>query len=136
MTEMFMPKYRTELFGQLIYSPEISYADLLPLEEELMLFVRQTLEQFDGQFISFEPEGDHTFFQCVFQGCADSLFTSIGQTLKEKIAGLVEGKLFFVDKALSAVYFYALNKGALQGQKMVLPAAGPIDKAMSEGKGY
>ncbi|MDR2826366.1 MAG: hypothetical protein LBV76_06175, partial [Deltaproteobacteria bacterium] len=126
-----MPKYSAELFGQLIYSPEISYEDLLPLEEELVLFVRQTLEHFNGQFISFEPEGDHTFFQCVFQNFDESFFTSVGQMLKDKIKDKVEGKLFFVDKALSSVYFYALNNGALQAHKVTLPTAGPIDKAVS-----
>jgi hypothetical protein len=131
-----MPKYRAELFGQLIYSPEISYEDLLPLEDELIIFVRQTLENVNARFISFEQEGDHTFFQCVFQNFDESFFASLGHMLKDKIKNKVEGKLFFVDKALSSVYFYALNNGALKTHKVTLPMAGPIDKELSEGKTY
>jgi hypothetical protein len=130
-----MPKYRTELFGQLIYSPETSYEDLLPLEEKLILFIRQTLEQFDAQFISFEPEGDHTFFQCVFQSFDAALFTSIVDSLKSSLDDKVEAKLFFVDKALSAGYFYTLSIEAVQAHKVSLPASGPIDRAMSEDAG-
>ena len=131
-----MPKYRAELFGQLIYSPEISYEDMLPLEEELILFVRQTLEHYHGQFISFDPEGDHTFFKCVFQTFDEDLFAALGQRLKDKISDKVEGKLFFVDKALASAYFCALNNETLETRTITLPAAGPIDQALTEGKAY
>lgn len=143
-----MPKFRTELFGQLIYDPEISYEDLLPLEEELISLVTARLEDFRGRFITFESEGDRTYFQCLFQDFGEEMFAEISKALKNltggkggsedqgNLNGRVECKLFFVDKELSAVYFYALNKGKSVGRKVELPAAGAIDKALAEGRGY
>jgi hypothetical protein len=143
-----MPKFRTELFGQLIYDPEISYEDLLPLEEELINLVTARLEEFRGRFITFESEGDRAYFQCLFQDFGAAMFANISKSLKNltvgkgglgglgDLGGRIEGKLLFVDKELSAVYFYTLNKGKLAGRKVELPAAGAIDKALAEGRGY
>ena len=127
-----MPKHRTELFGQLIYAPEISYEDLLPLEEQLTAFVTEKLEAAKAKFIHFEPEADRTCFQCVFNEFGEELFASIGAELKKRTDARCECKLFFVDKELSSVYFYALSKGKLKASKMDLPAAGPIDRALRE----
>lgn len=155
-----MPKFRTELFGQLIYDPEISYEDLLPLEEELISLVTARLEEWRGRFITFESEGDRTYFQCLFQDFDEEIFAGISKALKPltggkgisgspgnpenlvnltnlpNLNGRIECKLFFVDKELSAVYFYALNKGKSVGRKVELPSAGAIDKALTEGRGY
>ncbi|MDR1125126.1 MAG: hypothetical protein LBM64_03570 [Deltaproteobacteria bacterium] len=137
-----MPKFRTELFGQFIYDPEISYEDLLPLEEELINLVTARLEEFRGRFITFESEGDRTYFQCLFQDFGAAMCADISKSLKTLTAGKggpggrIEGKLLFVDKELSGVCFYALNKGKASGREVELPAAGSIDKALAEGRGY
>lgn len=125
-----MPKYRTELYGQLIYSPDISYEDLLPLEEDLMAHVTEKLEASKAHFVHFESEGDRTFFQCVFQEFGEELFALVARSIAVKTDGKVECKLFFVDKELSSVYFYALSKGKLKANKVALPVAGPIDNAL------
>lgn len=130
-----MPKYSTELFGQLIYAPEISYDDLLPLEEELTGLVTQTLEEHKAQFIHFESEGDRTFFQCVFRDFGEEFFGAIARTLAKRADGKVECKLFFVDKELGSAYFYALQKGKLKANKVTLPTAGPIDTALRAERG-
>lgn len=137
-----MPKFRTELFGQLIYDPEISYEELLPLEERLIGLVTARLEGFSGRFITFESEGDRTYFQCLFQDFEESVCAAIGKELKgltggrAEYGGRVECKLFFVDKELSAVHFYALNQGKAAGRKIELPLAGAIDKALHAGREY
>lgn len=130
--EPTMPKYRTELFGQLIYSPDISYEDLLPLEEDLMSHATEKLEAAKAHFIHFESEGDRTFFQCVFREFGEELFASVAKSLAVKTDGQVECKLFFVDKELSSVYFYALSKGRLKANKVALPVSGPIDKTLQD----
>ena len=124
-----MPKYRTELFGQFIYSPDISYDDMLSLEDELKVFVSEKMEEFGGAFLHFESEGDRTFFQCVFSEFDENLFNATASALN-RTDGKVESKLFFVDKELVSAYFYALSKGKLSGHKVSLPAAGPVDKAL------
>lgn len=137
-----MPQFRTELFGQIIYDPEISYEDLLPLEEELTGLLTARLKEFRGRFITFESEGDRTYFQCLFQEFGEGMLAEINKALtaftggKSGHGGRIECKLLFVDKELSAVYFYALNKDKPLRRKVELPAAGPIDNALSEGRGY
>ncbi|MDR2893392.1 MAG: hypothetical protein LBV80_09985 [Deltaproteobacteria bacterium] len=125
-----MPKNRTELFGQLVYAPEISYEDLLPLEEKLIAAVSEKLEAAKAKFVNFESEGDRTFFQCVFNEFGEEFFASLAAQIKKDMDARCECKLFFVDKELVAAYFYAINKGKLKVGKMPLPAAGPIDRAL------
>ena len=125
-----MPKYSCELFGQIIYAPEISYDDLLPLEEALMALATETLEDQGAQFIHFESEGDRTFFQCIFREFGEDRFSSLARKLAPQADGRIEWKLFFVDKELGGALFYGIEKGKIKANKVTLPAAGPIDTAL------
>lgn len=125
-----MPKYQTELFGQVIYAAEISYDGLLSLESDMQAFITGILEKAGGQFLAFESEGDRTFFQCAF--------TSLDEKKAEELAGLFaarvnaqfECKLMFVDRMLDCHLFYTINKEKSSLQKLKMPESGPIDKAL------
>lgn len=126
-----MPKHRTELFGQFIYDPEISYDDLLALEEEVTAFISESLTKHGGSFISFEPEGDRTFFQCAFSEYSEKLFKDVCKTLRSKIGTQTECKLLFVDKMMQASYFFGLNHKNTVAERFTHKVAGPIDKALA-----
>ncbi|MDL2314327.1 hypothetical protein LJC36_05040 [Desulfovibrio sp. OttesenSCG-928-C14] len=127
-----MPKYSTELFGQLVYAPEISYEDLISLEEENKVKVNGKLEAFQAQFIHFESEGDRTYFQCVFQGDDPEDFLKISSAFVDVATGMVECKILFVIKTLSAVHFFTISQGKLSQKRANLPPAGPIDASLKD----
>lgn len=126
-----MPKHRAELFGQIIYDPEISYDELLGLENDMKNFTLSTLEDCRAQFISFESEGDRTFFQCAFQECRQDLSEKIAAIFASRMTKQLECKLFFVDKMLYEHYFYIVTPRGGKAKKLTLPEAGPIDKALA-----
>ena len=130
-----MPKHRVEVFGQIIYAPEISYDDLLGLENEIVGLVSALLEDMRAEFIAFESEGDRTFFQCALQSCDREKAKSMAARLAEKIKDQWECKILFVDKMLFEHYFYALNQRGGKSKKLLLPEAGPIDKALAAAGG-
>lgn len=125
-----MPKHRTELFGQFIYAPEISYDDLLELEQSIKDFVTSSLEENGAEFVAFESEGDRTFFQCVFQEFDESLFKNVCKPFVGKVNAQMECKLQFVDKMLMSSYFYGINHKNIIAEKFSLKPAGPIDEAL------
>ncbi len=125
-----MPKYKTEVFGQFIYSPEISYDELLKLEEDIKSFITDTMESFGAEFLAFESEGDRTFFQGILQERGGELAEKIAAAFTRKLNEHTECKLMFVDKMLCEHHFYALNHKGAKLEKMTMPAAGPLDKAL------
>ena len=127
-----MPKYRTELFGQVIYAGEISYDDLLALEDEIKGFITGSLEAAGGEYLGFESEGDRTFFQCAFQACDGEAMKELAKTFARRMNDHLESKLMFVDRMLSQHTFYGINHKKIQEKVITLPEAGPIDKALLE----
>ena len=129
-----MPKYQTELFGQVIYASEISYDALLALENEIKSFITDTLEKESGEYLGFESEGDRTFFQCVFQSCDDACMERLAGKFAQRMHSHLESKLLFVERMLGQSVFYGINHKKIKKQVITLPEAGPIDKAlMAEG---
>lgn len=129
-----MPKYRTELFGQVIYATEISYDELLTLEDDVKSFITGTIEAAGGEYLGFESEGDRTFFQCAFQFCDSEMMNGLAKTFKGRMDKHLESKLMFVDRMLSQHMFFGINHKKIQEKSMIMPEAGPIDKTlMAEG---
>lgn len=125
-----MPKYRTEVFGQFAYAPEISYEDLLKLEEKLTIFATKTLTDQGAEFIHFESEGDQTFFQCVFSKFDDAFFKKVSKAFAAKTSKQIECKMLFVDKQMGAISLYSMRDKEVSNQKHELPPSGPIDAAI------
>ncbi|MDR2051463.1 MAG: hypothetical protein LBQ63_06825 [Deltaproteobacteria bacterium] len=126
-----MPKHRVELFGQIIYAPELSYDALLDLENGIKASAAAILEDFQAEFITFESEGDRTFFQCVFPDCDAGMNERIAGRFIGKMNPHLECKLLFVDRMLYRHWFHALtHRGGIR-KEINLPEAGPIDKALA-----
>lgn len=127
-----MPKYQTELFGQVIYAKEMSYDALLALEDEIKDFITVSLEKEGGQYLGFESEGDRTFFQCAFQTCDEECMDRLAKKFAKRMHNHLESKLMFVERMLNKHVFYGINHKKAQKQLIKLPEAGPIDKALME----
>jgi hypothetical protein len=127
-----MAQYASELFVQCIYSPELSYEQLIALEANLKIEANKILEERGGEFIHFEEMGDTLRVQCVFPETRESLFHSVCEELAPLMDGTVEARLLFVDKDLDGLFFYTLSRGEWKEGLIALPAAGPITLALRD----
>jgi hypothetical protein len=130
-----MPKYGTEAFGQVIYASEISYDELIGLENQVKDSLVELLEDFQAEFITFESEGDRTFFQCALPRLVEGQAKRLAARLAKLLDKRLECKILFVDKMLFAHYFYSISAKKSKEVKLTLPEAGPIDKALAAGSG-
>jgi hypothetical protein len=125
-----MAHYMTELFAHILYSPNLSYHDLLDREEELKGFLGLLLETHGGEFLQFEAQGDALLVQCVFPGYGEDLFHALCDALAERMLGDTETRLLFVSKDLTLLHLYILSQGRWQESLLSLPL-GPIGKTLA-----
>ncbi len=130
-----MASFATELFAHFVYSPELSYHDLLAREGSLKTFVTQVLDECGGEFAHFEALSDTLRAQCVFTQHDEELFHEICEKLAPAMDADVEGRLLFVSKELDFLHIYALSNGSWEESCINLPMAGPLGRALMEEKG-
>ncbi len=124
-----MSFYKVELFGHVVYSPDLSYDDLLAREEEVKALVQEVLEREQGKFIHFEALGDTLRFQCVRPDEQEGSFHAVCVALAPHVRNGLDARLLLVDKDLDTVYFYSIANGRWQEAVMGLPPAGYLAPA-------
>ncbi|CAK7036805.1 MAG: hypothetical protein DELT_00600 [Desulfovibrio sp.] len=124
-----MSFYKMELFGHVVYSPALSYHDLLDREERIKLTVQNILEKAQGEFIHFEALGDTLRFQCVLPEEKEDVFHTICDDLAPHMKNGLDARLLVVDKDLDAVYCYVIVDGKWQESAFALPPSGKLAKA-------
>lgn len=119
-----MSFHKMELFGHVVYSPDLSYDDLLAREDAVKNLVQDVLEKAGGEFIHFEAMGDTLRFQCVLAEERESVFQDVCDDLAPHVKDGLDARLLLVDKDLGSVYFYSIVNGRWQEAVMGLPPAG------------
>ncbi len=119
-----MSYHKVELFGHVVYSPDLSYDDLLSREEEIKAMAQSVLEKADGEFIHFEALGDTLRFQCVLPEEREEAFHTICDNLAPFVKNGLDVRLLMVDKDLNALYFYSITGGKWQEATIGLLPAG------------
>ena len=119
-----MSYHKMELFGHIVYSPDLSYDDLLAREEAAKAIIQTTLENVDGDFIHFEALGDALRFQCVLPEKQDAVFHDICDKLAPHIKNGLDARLLLVDKDLDILYYYSITGGHWQEATVGLPPSG------------
>ncbi len=127
-----MASFTTELFTQFIYSPELSYQDLLEREEELKTFLARIIEEHGGEFTHFEALGDTLRAQCVFSEYGEELFHEFCDKLAPALDNQVEARLLFVSREMDFLHLYGIRDGQWTESCLSLPPAGPIGRAYLE----
>lgn len=120
-----MALFATELFAHFVYSPKLSYHELLDREEDLKIFVSRLMEEQGGEFLHFEATGDALRAQCAFAEYHEDAFHSLCDALVPEMNGEVEVRLLFASKDLDYLHLYALSDGEWKEATIVLPP-GPI----------
>jgi hypothetical protein len=126
-----MARYRTDLFVHILYSPSLSYHDLLDREEELKGFLGLLAETHGGEYLHFEAQGDALLVQCVFPEYGEDFFHALCEALAERMGRDLEARLLFVSKDLSFLHLYVVSKGGWQEAVLRLPV-GPIGSALAD----
>ena len=123
-----MSEFRIERFGHIVYSPDLSYHDLLDREEQAKAKVQEVLEKASAEFIHFEALGDMLRFQCVLPEEDDKVFHAICDDLAPFVtkANGLDARLLLVDKDLTTVFFYSIVNGKWQEATVGFPPAGYI----------
>ncbi|MDL2209511.1 hypothetical protein LJC26_01740 [Desulfovibrio sp. OttesenSCG-928-O18] len=124
-----MSFYKVELFGHVVYSPDLSYHDLLDREEAVKNTVQEILEKAEGSFIHFEALGDTLRFQCVLPEEREEVFHAICDNLAPHVKDGLDARLLIVDKDLDTLYSYVIVSGRWQEAVIGLPPAGKLAKA-------
>lgn len=124
-----MSFYKIELFGHIVYSPELSYHDLLAREEAVKSMVQEVLEKAEASFIHFEPLSDALRFQCLLPEEREDAFHRICDDFAPHVTKDLDARLLIVDKDLDTLYFYSLTNGRWQEAVMGLPPAGHLEDA-------
>ncbi|MCC8194495.1 MAG: hypothetical protein LIP28_07620, partial [Deltaproteobacteria bacterium] len=123
-----MSFHKIELFGHVVYSPDLSYDDLLAREEEVKTLVQRVLEKAAGDFIHFEALGDTLRFQCLLPDEHDREFHAICDELAPHVKNGLDARLLLVDKDLDMLYFYSISGGEWQEAVIGLPPAGNLTR--------
>lgn len=115
-------RYPCEMYGQLFYSPEVSYNDLYAYEHRLVDDLTDFLNTHSAAHLDFTPDGDSLRFQCELDAYGEDLFHSLADGINGMINEEIEGRLLFVDKAtLGVVHVYALAHEKWQEAAVGIP---------------
>lgn len=121
-----MAFHNVELFGHVVYSPDLSYDDLLSREEEIKVTAQGVLEKAKGEFIHFEALGDALRFQCVLPEEREEAFHAICDNLAPFVKNGLDARLLMVDKDLNTLYFYSITGGKWQEAVVGLLPSGSV----------
>lgn len=101
-----MVKHNCELFGHMLYSPDISYNELYALEADLIDELHDALEKIGAEHIDLVGLGDALRVQCVLTEYSEPIFHDLCDTVAEFLPKKVLGRFLFVHKDLSVVHLY------------------------------
>ncbi len=115
-------RYPCEMYGQIFYSPELSYNDLYAHEHRLVDELTEFLNTNSAMHLDFTPDGDSLRFQCELDNYGEDLFHDLADGISAMLAEDIEGRLLFVDKAtLGVVHVYALGHEHWQEAAIGIP---------------
>jgi hypothetical protein len=124
-----MATHKTELFGHLVYSPELSYEELLSREEGVTTLLQSVLTEHGADFLHFEALGDTLRIQCMFQDGDEGFYQGICAAVAPAMKNGISARFLLVDKDLETLHCYGLSNGAWQEAVMQLPGPGDLDRA-------
>lgn len=119
-------QYKTEFFGHVVYSPELSYEDLLETEKAFQDAAMAILSEAGAQYINFNAFGDTLRVQCVFELFEEQLFHFICEAVAPMVDGKLEARFLFIDKELDNIAIYCIADKKWQENVLQIPVAGAI----------
>ncbi len=101
-----MGMHDCEIFGHMLYSPDLSYNELYALEADLIDELRDALEQAGAEHVDLTAQGDALRMQCVLARYEEAAFHSLCDAVAAFLPKSVQGRLLCVHKDLHVVHLY------------------------------
>ena len=117
----------TELYAQLSYGEQLTYEELLDVEEKLIASLQDLLERAEAMHLDFVQQGDCLLLQCVFSSPKRYIFRKIAMHIAGILPDHVSGRLFFLDKMLESVHLYWVEPGSWREVIREIPLIAPED---------
>lgn len=117
----------TELYAQLSYGEQLTYEELLDVEEKLIASLQDLLERAEAMHLDFVQQGDCLLLQCVFSSPKRYIFRKIAMHIAGILPDHVSGRLFFLDKMLESVHLYWVEPGSWREAIREIPLLAPED---------
>lgn len=116
-----------ELYAQLSYGEQLTYEELLEVEEKLIVSLQDLLERAEAMHLDFMQQGDCLLLQCVFSTPKRYIFRKIAMHIAGILPDHVSGRLFFLDKMLESVHLYWVEPGRWREVIREIPLLAPED---------
>ncbi|MDY0260094.1 MAG: hypothetical protein RBR41_10580 [Desulfovibrio sp.] len=120
-----MDKNRSELFGHFSYDDDLTYEDLLEVEEALTAAMTNLLLRAGASHLDFTPQGDALMFQCVFEAHKLYIYRKIAFETATLLPEGVRGRLLCLDKDFNSLHIYWLRTGQWQEEERSVPFEPP-----------
>lgn len=117
-----MGKFRSEMFGHLVYDDSLTYEELMECEQRITSGLSPLLASLGASHVHFEPLGDALFIQCVFAEQEAENFEHLCQSLCELSGSSIEGRVLFVGKELDGLWCFFIHNGLCQTAELYLPS--------------
>ncbi len=105
-----MATYDCELFGHMLYSPELSYNELHELESDLIPALQTALTAAGAEHIDLLGQGDALRMQGVLPEHMEADFHALCDTIAAFLPPTVTGRLLFVHKDLAVLHLYLFTE--------------------------
>ncbi|SHN66301.1 hypothetical protein [Desulfovibrio litoralis] len=103
-----MSQTASEMILSFIYSPELSYSELLETESVLKEELAELLSKYNAFHLLYETSGDTFKVQCSFNEYNTEFCREFARELLEILHQQIEAKIIFVDKEAHSVIAFTL----------------------------
>lgn len=122
-----MDKNQCEIFAQFTYADSLTYEELLDAETVLIAQLDGILSASGGQHLDFTPLGDMLRCQCAFEVLDLPTFQNMADNIAAILPLGITGRLLILDKSLSVMHFFWLQRGSWQEILWPVPLVAPAD---------
>ena len=113
-----MARHQCELFGVVLYGPDLSYQALYELEQQFIDRLREILEGAGAVHLDFWGAGDALQLQCSLGERDKATLHDICDEATAMLTGELRGRLVCVDKDLTAIDIFHLFPGNWEQEKV------------------
>ncbi|MDE5878586.1 MAG: hypothetical protein K2G99_00915 [Desulfovibrio sp.] len=122
-----MDKNQCEVFAQFTYADSLTYEELLNAEAALMARLEVIFPDAGGEHLDFTPLGDMLRCQCAFELVDMENFRHIAAQVAAILPVGITGRLLALDKSLTEMHLFWLEKGAWQEATWPVPVTAPAE---------
>lgn len=122
-----MNKNQSEIFAEFTYGESLTYEELLQHENMLIEQLDLLFKEGGAEHLDFTPQGDLLMLQCAFEIRNLEILRDISREIAVILPKGIRGRMLCLEKDLTLVHIFWIDKGQWQEKEYVLPKKGPED---------